>query len=326
MIVEYIKLMEKNIMNKKYLTNFAYFGSKSKLSAQLNEFIEEGASGCITFIDGFGGSGAVTLNVDRDIFERRIINDLNPRLFLIHKMLSNFDTAYQVKDLIENTELSSECFKRAKKVWEPYETIVRKEFETMMLTETDAALFDSQKDIWKKYIPEEKSIELAAAALIMFKQSFNGLGKDSKPEYYGNEDSQYYNWIDNTLDKVIEQMEGVEAYCVNTLVLVNKYKNNPNVFMYLDSPYELKTRKNRKAYEIDMNDADQIRYVNTIIDAKAPIMISGYKYNGKSIYDRLVESGKWRCEILAEDISKSSANSSGGSEKPRDDEWIWINY
>lgn len=319
-------LRRKSNMNKKYLTNFAYFGSKCKLAYKLRKFIEEGTSACDTFIDGFGGSGAVTLNIDRDIFERRIINDLNPRLFLIHKMLSNLDTAYQVKDLIENTELSKECFEMAKKEWEPYEMIIRKEFEPMMLAEIDTALFDSQKDMWKKYIPEEKSIKLAAAALIMFKQSFNGLGKCSKPDYYGNEDFQYYKWIDYTLDKVIEQMEGVETYCVNTLVLVNKYKNNHNVFMYLDSPYELKTRKNRKAYEVDMDNADQKRYIDTIIDAKAPIMISGYKYNGKSIYDRLVDSGKWRCEILAEDVSKSSASLSAGNKKPRDDEWVWLNY
>jgi site-specific DNA-adenine methylase len=318
--------MEGNKMNKKYLTNFAYFGSKGKLAYKLREFIEEGATDCDTFIDGFGGSGAVTLNIDKDIFENRIINDLNPRLYLIHKMLSNPTTAYRVKALIENTELSKTCFKRAKKVWEPYETNIKKVFEPMMLAETDASLFNIQKDMWKKYIPEEKVIELSAAALIIFKQSFNGLGKCSKPDYYGNEDSQYYKWIDYTLDKVIEQMEGVQAYCVNTLVLVNKYKNNRKAFLYLDSPYELKTRKNRKAYEIDMDDYDQKRYIDTIIDAKAPIMISGYKYNGKSIYDRLVASGKWRCEILAEDISKSSANSSGGTDKPRDDEWIWMNF
>ncbi|WP_333886872.1 DNA adenine methylase [Clostridium sp.] len=313
-------------MNKKYLTNFAYFGGKSRLTYKLREYIEEGASACNIFIDGFGGSGAVTLNINRDIFERSIINDLNPKLFLIHKMLSNSNTAYQVKDLIEDTELSREYFERAKKVWEPYEATIREEFELKMLAETNAALFDSHKDMWKKYIPEEKSIELAAAALIMFKQSFNGLGKSSRPEYYGNEDYQYYKWIDNTLDKVIEQMEGVEAYCVNTLVLVNKYKNHSNVFMYLDSPYELKTRKNRKAYEIDMDDEDQKRYMDTIIDSRAPIIISGYKYNGKSIYDRLVASGKWRCEILAEDIPKSSANLGVGNEKPRVDEWIWLNY
>ncbi|MCT8974978.1 DNA adenine methylase [Clostridium sp. CX1] len=312
-------------MNKKYLTNFAYFGSKSKLSAQLNEFIEDGASGCTTFIDGYAGSGAVTINVDKDMFERRIMNDLNPRLFLIHKMLSNPFTAYQVLDLIADTELSEECFLAAKKIWEPYKSAVKK-FEKRMLSLTDPETFDIQKEIWKEYIPEEKSVELAAAALVMFKQSFNGLGKQPKPDFTGNEDIAYDTWLNDTLDKVIEQMEGVEVYCVNTLTLINKFKNDTSTFMYLDSPYELKTRKNRKVYEIDMTDRGQGKYMDTVEDAKSPIMMSGYKYNGMSLYDRLVASGKWRCEILAEDISKSSANSSGGNEKPRDDEWIWLNY
>ena len=310
----------------KSLTNFAYFGSKGKLSSKLNEFIEEGTNNCNTFIDGFGGSGAVTLNIDKDMFERMIINDLNPRLFLIHKALSHSEMAYQVLDLVENTELSKECFLEAKKLWNPYEKDIKNVFEPQMLTKTEAVAFEWQRDMWKKYIPEERIIELAAAALVIFKQSFNGLGKLPKPDYYNNEDNQYFKWLDNTLHKVIDQMEGVEAYCVNTLVLVNKYKHQPNVFMYLDSPYELKTRNNKKAYEIDMDDEDQNRYVKTIIDSNAPILISGYKFEGKSIYDKLVASGKWRCEILAEDVSKSSAKSLLGDEKPREDEWVWLNY
>lgn len=313
-------------MSNNYLTNFAYFGGKSKLARNLREFIEDGANKCNTFIDGFGGSGAVTLNIDRDMFERRIINDLNPKLFLIHKALSDSKIAYKVLDLIEDTELSKEYFFKAKEVWMPYEQGIRKKFEPKMLAVREAEAFEWQKDMWKNYISEEKIVELVASALVMFKQSYNGLGKSPKPDYNGNEDTQYYRWMDDTLDKVIEQMEGVEVYCVNTLVLINKYKNNSNVFMYLDSPYELKTRNGKKAYEIDMDDEDQINYVNTIIDSKAPILISGYKYDGKSIYDRLVESGKCKCEILAEDIPKSSANSASGDEKPREDEWVWFNY
>lgn len=310
-------------MNKKYLTNFAYFGSKGKLMKELTGFIEDGAAGCHTFIDGFGGSGVVTLNID--CFNRRIINDLNPRLFLIHKMLSNSNTAYKVLKLIEKTELSKKWFLKAKEVWKPYEKKI-KIFELEMLAQTDATKFECKKDEWKKCIPEEKAIELAAAALIIFKQSFNGVGKSAKPNYSGNEDVSYYRWMDYTLDKVIEKMEGVEAYCVNTIMLINKYKNESKVFMYLDSPYELKARKGRKVYEIDMDDADQNRYIDTIIDAKARILISGYKYKGKSIYDRLAASGNWKCEILAEDISKSSAKSAYGESKPREDEWVWFNY
>lgn len=313
-------------MSNRYLTNFAYFGGKSKLAKNLREFIEDGANKCDIFIDGFGGSGAVTLNIDRDMFERRIINDLNPKLFLIHKALSDSKIAYKVLDLIEDTELSKEYFFKAKEVWKPYEQGIREKFEPKMLAVSEAEAFEWQKNMWKNYISEENIVELVASALVLFKQSYNGLGKSPKPDYNGNEDTQYYRWMDNTLDKVIEQMEGVEVYCVNTLVLVNKYKNNPNVFMYLDSPYELKARNGKKAYEIDMDDEDQKRYVDTIIDSKAPILISGYKYNGKSIYDRLVESGRWRCEILAEDVSKSSANSASGDEKPREDEWVWFNY
>lgn len=313
-------------MAYKILTNFAYFGSKSKLFTKLSEFIDDGSNNCNTFIDGFGGSGVVTLNIDADLFDRRIINDLNPRLFLIHKALSEPKIAYEVINLIERTELSKDCYNKAQRIWKQYESKIKNIFEPEMLSTTDAGAFETQINMWKKYIPEERITELAVAALVIFKQSFNGLGKSPKPEFTGNEDIQYYNWIDNTLDKVSDKMEGVEVYCVNTLVLINKYKNDSNVFMYLDSPYELKTRNNRKAYEIDMDDKDQNRYIDTIIDSKAPILLSGYKHNGKSIYDRLIQSGKWGCEILAEDVPKYSDKSDHGDIKPREDEWVWFNY
>ncbi|WP_346064752.1 Kiwa anti-phage protein KwaB-like domain-containing protein, partial [Lacrimispora amygdalina] len=170
-------------MGKSPLINFAYFGSKGKLIERIKEFIKDGASNCNTFIDGFGGSGAVTLNIDKDIFDRRIINDLNPRLFLIHKVLSDPVMAYQVLDLIEDTELSKSCFLEAKKIWKPYEKDIKTCFEPKMLAVTEASAFEWQKDMWKKYVPEEKMIELAAAALVLFKQSFNGLGKSPKQEH-----------------------------------------------------------------------------------------------------------------------------------------------
>lgn len=64
----------------------------------------------------------------------------------------------------------------------------------------------------------------------------------------------------------IEQMDAVE--------LIKRF-NYENVFIYLDPPYVLSTRT-RKQYNHEMSDEDHIVLLETILQSKAKIMISGY--------------------------------------------------
>lgn len=304
------------------MTNFAYFGAKSKMISEIIEFIEDGATGCHTFVDAYGGSGDVTLNVDRDLFCHRIINELDLRLFLIHEALSHDEMAYELWSLVEDSEPSRECFLKAKSVWEPYRE-QRKALSSLMRQATEASDFARQKEEWKSIIPSERIVQLAASALLAYKLSFNGLGKQPRPYKATNAYTQHYNWIDVTLERVIAQMQGVEAYCCNALTLIKHFKHDPGVFIYIDPPYELAART-AGTYDEDMTDEEQQQLLDTIMDAKSSILLSGYKSHGRSIYDRLVESGNWSCELLVEDIIKSS--SIQGTSKPRADEWVWYNF
>jgi DNA adenine methylase len=66
--------------------------------------------------------------------------------------------------------------------------------------------------------------------------------------------------------------------------LIQKY-NRPDVLMYLDPPYVLKTRKNRKIYSCEMDDDDHVRLCRLLADSRAKIVLSGYP---NELYDSLL--------------------------------------
>ena len=57
--------------------------------------------------------------------------------------------------------------------------------------------------------------------------------------------------------------------------LMEKY-SSPNVFIYADPPYVLSTRSSAERYVVDMTDEQQEQFVETCINSKAKLLISGY--------------------------------------------------
>jgi len=106
-------------------------------------------------------------------------------------------------------------------------------------------------------------------------------------------------------NKNIVQIENQDAF-----TLIEKY-NREYVLMYLDPPYILNTRKNRKKYSHEMTDEDHIRLCDLINDSKAKIILSGYE---NEIYESHLKNFN--------KIYISSFDESGNSGK----EVIWQNY
>lgn len=96
----------------------------------------------------------------------------------------------------------------------------------------------------------------------------------------------------------------------NVFELIPKY-NRENVLMYLDPPYLLKTRKNKKVYLNEFSDGDHEELLKLIISSKAKIIISGYE---SDLYNRYLSG--WRME-------HTTAKDQAGKRKT---ECIWMNY
>ncbi|WP_024834003.1 DNA adenine methylase [Ruminiclostridium josui] len=308
------------------LSLFSYFGGKNRLSRRLADRIKY--KEIRIFIEGFAGSAALSLN--KPNHNHRICNDLNPKIFLVLQALSRKDSANEFIRCMFQTKYSQECFNKAQNEWARYDEEFNKLIPEMLkMTEFTPELFEKANNMWKSIIHEENAVEMAVHALVLLKQSYNGLMKRWRGIKNGDEGFRYEQQL-NYLRDIAEKLEGTEVYNVNTIMLINKYRDCKDVFFYLDPPYEMRTRGKKKTerksdYEIEMPDEIQLEFIKAVKDAKCPIIISGYKRNNKSIYDNLVDNGHWKCEMFAE-VHKSSAITSAGTTKPVDVEFIWYNF
>jgi len=97
--------------------------------------------------------------------------------------------------------------------------------------------------------------------------------------------------------------------------IIKKWKDNPDVLFYCDPPYEQETRSNIR-YRVDMNKNTQIEFLETVQNAKAKIVISGY--NCPLYQDKLAN---WK----RTDIQVNSA-SAYGNVSSTNSESLWINW
>lgn len=113
----------------------------------------------------------------------------------------------------------------------------------------------------------------------------------------------------NDLPEIIREMtlrlKEVQIENRPALELIKRF-NKKDVCMYIDPPYILSTRT-RKQYSFEMEDSDHVELLDTVLQSKAKILISGYDselYNEKfKDWHRLefsatAEKGLKRTEIL----------------------------
>jgi DNA adenine methylase len=96
----------------------------------------------------------------------------------------------------------------------------------------------------------------------------------------------------------------------NVFELIPKY-NRENVLMYLDPPYLLETRKNKKMYKHEFEHGEHEELLKLITCSKAKIIISGYE---NDLYTKNLSG--WR-------IEKTTSKDQAGNRKT---ECVWMNY
>ena len=96
----------------------------------------------------------------------------------------------------------------------------------------------------------------------------------------------------------------------NVFELIPKY-DRENVLMYLDPPYLLETRNNKKMYNHEFNNSDHEELLKLLVSSKAKIIISGYE---SELYNNYLSG--WR-------IEKTFSKNQAGKTKT---ECIWMNY
>lgn len=140
----------------------------------------------------------------------------------------------------------------------------------------------------------------------------NGYKVGWKNDVQGREKAYaLWNWyrLPEKIMETAERLRKVQVENRPALEVIKRF-NYPGVFMYIDPPYLLETRRG-KQYKHEMTDIDHEELLEVILQSRAKIMISGYES------DRYNESLKnWKKEYF-----RSCAEHNGART-----EIVWMNY
>lgn len=236
------------------------------------------------YIEPFAGSYTIGLkncsNVPVEIY-----NDLNQNVYSLYKVLQDKELYLKFK---EKCDLMI------------YNEDLRKEYRE--------SLKNDELDI----------VERAYRFFYVNRTSHNGIGGFSMNTIIRRNMSKSISDMLSSIDRMDELHQRLSKLIVtnkDALELIEKYKNNDNVFMYLDPPYHWSTRTSAR-YETDMNDEQHLKFIDLVVDCKAKMLISGYDCE---IYDKLVDNGWNKIQFEVNTIS--------GDKKPKTKiETLWKNY
>ena len=243
------------------------------------------------YLEPFVGSGALALNHDRSPVE--IINDLDRDIANLFRVMADRE---QGRELID----------RLQKV--PY----------------DRRIFNAVRGEQKNRFRGYSDIERAVLTYIMISQSFNAARSSFSKGGYASTELYHQDMLDN-LPKVYEWLEGIKIYNVDALDLLSCYVGNEEVFAFLDPPYrhDLRGKNANKAYHCELSETQQVRLLKLIRNAKAKIMLCGYKSEkGIDLYDQFLLPYGWKCYKLME-VPKSAQLK---DTREVAQEFIWCNY
>lgn len=266
---------------------FTYYGGKLRLVDKIRYLIPE----YDTYIEPFAGSASVLLNLDP--CRKEILNDKDWEVALFFRILGDKDKGEKLLSRLGTLDYSEQTFQEAK--W-------RKEGNYWGVDE----------------------IQIAVYFFVLVTQSFNSIRKTFANGKFKDSD-EYRRRVLGDLRKVHERLAGVQVEQRDALSLLKEYKGNENAFLFLDPPYrhELRGKNADAVYTYEWKYIDHVRMLETIRDAKAKIMLCGYRAeNGHDLYDCYLLSLGWKCYSLGELTKSCQTKVKRDSGK----EFIWVNY
>lgn len=267
-----------------------YIGAKNRMVDAINEQLEFKVK---KYYELYGGMANILLN--KPMHEEEFYNDFDKQIAHLVYVLS------QEGELLLNKMLKSRYsedeFKQALEI--------SKEFNGYV---------DSNREI------SDEDIEVAKATWITLLQSRNGMRRNWKGMKVGNEEAIYLNKLVKKYE-LATRLRNVTVTNRDALEILKEIKDDEDAMIYLDPPYTFHERTSNNLYQCEQDDEKQKEMVELIKDAKAHILVSGYK---NPIYDEVLnEANGWTSKLLMEVVKHSSSRR---GIKPMAEEWIWKNY
>jgi len=233
----------------------------------------------MTYLEPFFGSGSIFFQKERSVIET--INDLDNDISNLFMQIR--DNSDELKLLLVNTPWSRDEY-------------------NLSFEKADSNLEQARRCIVRFWFTVGANV-----------RSKNGM------RFEINKNTGGYNYFHLKLPEVIEKVSERLRHSKKNIVqienrsvfeLIPKY-DRENVLMYLDPPYLLNTRKNKKVYTHEFTDSEHEELLKLIVCSKAKIIISGYM---NDLYKNFLNG--W---IMKKTIAKDQA----GNSKT---ECIWMNY
>ena len=264
-----------------YKSPISWYGGKYYMAKDIIELFPKHHM----YVEGFGGACHVLFRKERSDME--VYNDLHSGLYLFFKFIRDNN-----------------------------EEFIRK----LTLTPYSREEFENSKD----WMFEEDDIEKARKFYVRTMQSVASNGgwcyaKSKSRRGMCQSVSRWLGNIEENLSGAIERLKEVQIENLDILDLIKKYDKEDTLF-YLDPPYVPETRKQKKSYDCEMTREQHIELINTLINVKGKVILSGYD---NDIYNKLLDNG-WKKVILGE-FSKRGQKTNNG-ELTKGKEFVWINY
>jgi len=249
-----------------------YPGSKWNIAEKIIDFMPEHHS----YVEAFFGSGAILFNKSPSNIET--VNDLDNDVCNLFECIQN--DSERLARLAMSTPFSRHEYDRT--------------FEV------------------EEYEPFKKALRFLIQCWQGHGFRTNGYKVGWKNDVQGREKMYaLWNWyrLPEWIIDIAERLRTVQIENRPAVEVIKRF-NYENTFIYLDPPYLLGTRT-AKQYKHEMTDKDHEELLNTILQSKAKLMISGYE---SDLYNDLLRD--WNKETFA-------ANAEYGLKRK---EVIWYNY
>lgn len=271
-------------MRKKKKT-FVYCGGKIKHLDFLLPLIPYNIK---HFVEVYGGSGVVCMNVDQ--CKLRTYNDLDDEVVNFFQCLRNKPD--ELMPLLRLTPYArTEFFNSYKKEENISDTERARRFFVRVSQTRNSIVHMLRKKVWSQWGIVNK--------------------------YDGSPGMRIINMVDG-LAHIVEVLRTIQIENRDALDLIKKL-DNKDTFFYCDPPYVKEIRGKKRIYQHEMTDEEHERMAEVLMNVKGKVMLSGYRCQ---LYDRLFKD--WE---RIDDNEKPMACRNPDTEVTHYRmESVWVNY
>ncbi len=269
-----------------------WYGGKTLQTKNLLPYIPE--HHC--YVEPYGGSGALLFAKEPSKVE--VYNDLHEEVTGLYSVLQS---QFSYEEFMRYLTATPYARDELKSSWEYLE----------WLRSGDDEVQDGK---W-----EFDLVCRAKCFFVLARQSFSAR-HNTKPGWSSSKQSNHalawMNAIDG-LPEIHKRLQNVQIECRPALEVIKQY-DSKETFMYLDPPYLAETRKEKQAYEHEMNDNDHFALLCLTKQLEGMVLLSGYHH---TMYDDVLSG--WHCKDF--EVTSTAIDTTNTDANTRRTETIWWN-